>query len=107
LENQEKWEFKHDDCHAHVGDEAVADLHEFDETATYDPQAQYIGGIAYEKEEKVITLDSLPREYLRYKKLFLPDTAERIPPCRTFDQAIELKEGAEAPWGLIYPMSQY
>jgi len=107
LENPEKWEFKHDDCHAHVEDEAVADLYEYNETVAYDPQSQYIGRIGYEKGEKEITLDSLPREYLRYKKLFLPETAEKIPPRRTFDDAIELKEGAEAPWGPIYPMSQY
>jgi len=56
LENPEKWEFKHDDCHAHVEDEAVADLYEYDETVAYDPQAQYIGRIGYEKGEKEITL---------------------------------------------------
>jgi len=77
LENPEKWEFKHDSCHKHVEDEAVADLYEYDETVAYDPQAQYIGKIGYEKGEKEITLDSLPREYLRYKKLFLPETAEK------------------------------
>jgi len=85
----------------------VADLYEYDETVAYDTQAQYIGRIGYEKGEKEITLDSLPREYLRYKKLFLPETVEKIPPRRTFDHAIELNEGAEAPWGPIYRMSQY
>ena len=30
-----------------------------------------------------------------------------MPPRRTFDHAIELKEGAEPPWGPVYPMSQY
>jgi len=68
---------------------------------------QYIGRIGYEKCEKKITLDSLPREYLRYKKVFLWETAEKIPPQRTFDYSINLKEGAEALWGPIYPMSQY
>jgi len=62
LENPEKWEFKHDDYHAHVEDAAVADLYEYDETVAYDPQAQYIGRIGYEEGEKEITLDSLPRE---------------------------------------------
>jgi len=107
LEDPEKWEFKPDDCHAHVEDEAVADLYEFDETVTYNPQAQYIGGIGYEKGEAEITLDSLPTEYLLYKKLFLPETAIKIPACRTFDNPINSKEGAKAPWGPIYPMSQY
>jgi len=40
LENPEKWEFKHDNCHAHVQDKAVADLYEYDERVAYDPQAQ-------------------------------------------------------------------
>ena len=104
---REKWEFKHDGCHTHVEDAAVADPYEYDEMVAYDPEAQYIGRIGYKKREREITLDSLPREYLRYKKLFLPETAENIPPPRTFDHSIDLKEGAEAPWGPIYPMSQY
>ena len=77
LENPEKWEFKHDGCHAHVEDEAVADLYEYDETVAYDPQAQYIGRIRYEEGEKEITLNSLLREYLPYKKLFLSETVEK------------------------------
>jgi len=107
VEDPEKWEFKHDDCHAHVEDKAVADLYEFDETVAYNSQAQYIGRIGYKKGETEITLDSLPREYLQYKKLYLPETAESIHTGRTFDHPIDLKKGAEAPWGPIYPMSQY
>ena len=30
-----------------------------------------------------------------------------LAPRRTFDHAIKLKEGAEPPWGLIYPMSTH
>jgi len=30
-----------------------------------------------------------------------------MPPRRTFDHAIDLKEGSEPPWGPVYPMSQY
>ena len=85
----------------------MADLYEYDETVAYDHQTQYIGRIGYEEGEKEITLNSLPREYLRYKKLFLQERAEKIPPPRTFDHTIELKEGAEAPWVPIYPISQY
>jgi len=33
--------------------------------------------------------------------------AKKILPHRTIDHPIDLKEGAEAPWGPIYPMSQY
>jgi len=52
LENPEKWEFKHDSCHTHVEDEAVADLYEYDETVTYDTQAQYLGRIGFKKKGK-------------------------------------------------------
>ena len=30
-----------------------------------------------------------------------------LAPRRTFDHAIDLKEGATSPWGPIYPMSAY
>ena len=30
-----------------------------------------------------------------------------MPPRRTFNHPIDLKEEAKAPWGPIYPMSQY
>jgi len=92
LEDVGKWEFKHDGCHAHVEDEAVTDLYKEHETVAYDPQAQYIGRIGYEKGEKEITLDRLLRGYLWCKKLFLQETAEKIPPPKTFDELINLKE---------------
>jgi len=78
LEHLGKWEFKQDGCHADVEDEGVADAYEYDETVAFDPQAQYIGRIGYEKGETEITLDSFRREYLRYENLFLPELAERI-----------------------------
>jgi len=83
----------------------MADLYEYDKTVAYVPQAQYIGSIGYEMGEKEITLDSLPREYLLYKKLFLPEMAEKIPPHRTFDHPIYLQERAEALWGPIHLIS--
>ena len=57
IEDPKKWEFKHDDCHAHAEDEAVADIYEYDKTVAYEPQAQYMGRIGYEGGEKEITLE--------------------------------------------------
>src|SRR5437588_294137 len=90
---------------------------EYDESIVYDPQAQYIGRIQYVppnrmvnrayfgKNLKIELLADLPREYQSYKSLFLPSTAAKLPPRRTFDHAIDLVEGAEPPFGPIYPLS--
>ena len=52
-------------------------------------------------------LDEIPHYYEEYKELFLKATAKKLAQRRTFDQAIDLKPGAEPPWGPIYPMSAY
>src|SRR5437588_19782 len=90
---------------------------EYDESIVYDPRAKYIGQIQYVppnrmvnrayfgKNPKIELLADLPREYQSYKSLFLPSTAAKLPPRRTFDHAIDLVEGAEPPFGPIYPLS--
>ena len=90
-------------CHAHIADEAVADLFEWDETVAYDEEAQYVGQIERE-EEGGVQLETLPEPYWQYKELFEEKIARMLAPRRTFDHAINLKEGAEPPWGPIYPM---
>ena len=72
----------------------------------FDEEARMIGRIRATKEEEV-ELDRLPKEYWQYKELFLTEKAEMLAPRRTFDHAIDLKEGATLPWGPIYPMSAY
>ena len=52
-------------------------------------------------------MDKVPQYYRDYQSLFLASTAEKLGPRRTFDHAIDLKPGAEPPWGPIYPMSAY
>jgi len=39
--------------------------------------------------------------------MFKNEKAEMLAPRRTFDHAIDLKDGASPPWGPIYPMSAY
>jgi len=84
----------------------VADLSEWDETVAYDEEAQYVGRIARE-EEGGVQLETLPKLYWQYKELFEEKKAKRLAPRRTFDHVINLKEGAESPWGPIYPMSAH
>jgi len=54
-----------------------------------------------------VELETLPREYAQFNHLFQPGASEKMPPRRTFDHAIDIKEGSEPPWGPVYPMSQY
>ena len=42
---QNKWVFEETKCHAHIEDEPVADLFEWDETVAYDEEAQNVGRI--------------------------------------------------------------
>ena len=56
-------------CHAHIEDEAVADMFEWDETVAYDEEAQYLGSIERE-EEGGVQLETLPKPYWPYKELF-------------------------------------
>jgi len=62
-----------------------------------------VGRIEREEEEGV-QLETLPKLYWQYKELFEEKKAKMVAPRRTFDHAINLKEGAEPPWGPIYPM---
>jgi len=101
-----KCAFEETRCHAHIEDEAVADLSEWDETVAYDKEAQYVGRIEQE-EEGGVQLETLPKPYWQYKELFEETKAKMLAPRRTFDHAINLKDEAEPPWGPIYPMSAH
>jgi len=101
-----KWVFEEAKCHAHLEDEVVADMFEWDETVAYHEEAQYLGRIE-RAEEGGVLLETLPKPYWQYKELFEEKKAMMLAPGRTFDQAINLKEGAEPPWGPIYPMSAH
>jgi len=81
-------------------------MFEWDETVAYDEEAQYVGRIEQE-EEGGIQLETLPKPYWQYKELFEEKQAKMLAPRRTFDHAINLKEGAEHPWGPIDPMSAH
>ena len=89
-----------------VEDQGIAVMFEWDETLAFDEEARMIGRIGVTKEKEV-QLERLPREYWQYKELFLDKKPEMLASRRTFDHAIELKEGATPPCGPIYPMSAY
>lgn len=106
IETLAQWRFNHTDCIAHIEDESIADMFEWDETVASDESARMIGIIGATRKEEV-QLEGLPELYWQYKKLFEDEKAEMLAPRRTFDHATDLKEGATLPWGPIYPRSSY
>jgi len=100
-----KCAFEQAKCHAYIEDEAVADMFEWDGTVAYDEEEPYVGRI--EREEGGVQLEALPKPYWQYKGLFEEKKDRMLAPRRTFDHAINLKEGAQPPWGLIYPISAH
>jgi len=81
-------------------------MFEWDVTVAFDEEAQYVGRIERD-EEGGVQLETLPKPYWQYKELFEEKKAIMLAPRRTFDHAINLKEGAEPPWGPIDPMSAH
>jgi len=77
-----KWAFKETRCHAHMEDQAVADMFEWDETVAYDEEAQYVRQIERE-EEGGVQLDMLPKPYWQYKELFEERKGKMLAPRRT------------------------
>jgi len=98
--------FEQAKCHAHIEAEAVADLFECDETVAYDEEAQYVERMERE-EEGGVQWKTLPQPYWQYKELLDEKEPKMLAAGRTFDHAINLKDGAEPPWGPIYPMSAH
>jgi hypothetical protein len=104
----DNWEFQAKQCRGHIGPGDWKDPScefEWDDDVAYEPEARMVGLITAIDESEQLVVDKLPKEYLDYADLFLPATAEKLPPRRTFDHAIDLKEGATPPWGPIYKLS--
>ena len=106
MADRRRWVFEETKCHAHIEDEAVADLFEWDQTEAYDEEAQYVGQIEHE-EEGGILLETLPKPYWQYKELFEEKKDKMLAPRRTFNLAINFKERAEPLWGPIDLMSAH
>ena len=98
--------FQEAKCHAHIEDEVVADLFEWDKTVAYEEEAQNVGSIVRANEGEV-QLETLPKPYRQYKEPFEATKVEMLEPRRTFDHAINLKERIEPQWGPICPMSAH
>ena len=57
-------------------------MFKLDETVAFDEEAQHVGqyvGRAYiRKDQSSISLEGIPANYHQYKKVFLPETAEKL-----------------------------
>lgn len=50
--------------------------------------------------------ERLPREYYEFLDVFSKKEADKLPPHHAYDHKIQLKEGAEPPFGPLYDMSR-
>jgi hypothetical protein len=50
--------------------------------------------------------EKLPKEYHEFLDVFSKKEADKLPPHRPYDHKIQLKEGAEPPFGPMYDMSR-
>jgi len=76
----------------------------WDERVAQDPEARIIGHIS--AVSKGNALANVPGEFKPYLGIMSREAADTLPPHRPYDCKIELKEGATAPWGPIYPLSE-
>jgi len=106
IETPEKWCFEHTKCVEHIQDEGIADMFEWDKIEAFNEEARMIGRIGSTWQEEV-HLEGLPKPYWQYKEFFENEKAAMLAARRTFEHAIDLKDGATTPWGPIYPLSAY
>ncbi len=80
----------------------------YDDELIHDPEARIIGAISSSEPHTKETLQQhIPKEYHPFIHLFTDEKGASLPPHRSFDHAIELTEGKQAPFGPIYSLSQY
>ena len=76
----------------------------WDELVLHDTKAQVIGHVSEIQSED--PLEQVPTEFRQYLRIMGKEAADTLLEHRPYDCKIDLKEGATAPWGLIYPLSK-
>jgi len=77
----------------------------WDDSVALDAEARIIGYVATVTKGED-PLEQVPSEFRQYLGIMRKEAAEALPEHRPYDCKIELKEGATAPWGPIYPLSE-
>jgi len=107
IDKPQNWTFGEQCCQEHVEDEAKGGKFESDETVAFDEAAQSVGRLCRPEDPNQVLVDKIKQYYEDYHKLCLTATVEKLAERKVFDHAIDLKPGAEPPWGPIYLMSAY
>jgi len=76
----------------------------WDEKVAQDPEARTIGHVSVLTEGDALT--NVPGEFKPYLGIISREAVDALPPHQPYDCKIELKEGATAPRGPIYPLSE-
>src|SRR6266481_430695 len=80
----------------------------YDEELVHDPEAQIIRAISSSEPHTEESLrQHISAEYHPFIHLFTDEKGASLPPHRSFDHAIELVDGKQAPFGPIYSLSQH
>jgi len=75
----------------------------WDDTVATNPEASLIGYVSTASDQP---LENVPMEFRQYLGIMSQEAADALPEHRPYDCKIDLKEGATAPWGPIYPLSE-
>jgi hypothetical protein len=79
----------------------------YDETLLDGEEMVWVGSLAATKAPDTKELKKVvPDEYHGFMELFGEPLAQELPPHRTFDHQIRIKEGKEVPFGPIYYLSE-
>jgi hypothetical protein len=57
-------------------------------------------------EIEIDWVERIPWQYRDFETLYNGETANALPPHRSYDHAIDLKDGEQPLWGLIYALSE-
>jgi hypothetical protein len=79
----------------------------YDETLVDDEEVVWIGLLTATQAPNTEQIKEIvSEEYHNYLQLFGEPLAQELPPHRTFDHQIRIKEGKEVPFGPIYHLSE-
>jgi len=77
-----------------------------DESIINNPEVRIIGYVSAVSPEED-PCERVPAEFKQYLGIMGQEAADALPDHRSYDMKIDLKDGETAPWGPIYPLSEF
>jgi hypothetical protein len=112
-EENDKLQFTSKHCHQHCTKAAVSSFSiEYDDSILkFGTDPRWIGVIgsmhvSAAHEIEVDWVERIPWQYRDFQTIYNGETANALPPHRSYDHAIDLKDGEQPPWGPIYALSE-